>query len=99
MSNAIDAMDGVVDRPHLLIVRCEEIDNMRAIVSVEDSGRGIENLERVYDAFFTTKPKGMGVGLFISRMIIEAHNGTLTVKSQPGRTKFYVSLPIGVAQD
>jgi|GEM_PF-3541760 len=99
MSNAIDAMDGVVDRPHLLIVRCEEIDNTQAIISVEDSGRGIKDVGRVYDAFFTTKPHGMGVGLFISRMVVEAHNGTLTVKSQPGRTKFYVSLPIESAQD
>ncbi len=94
ISNAIDAMDGVLDRPHLLIVRCEEMDKMRTVISVEDSGLGIKNLRQAFDAFFTTKPKGMGVGLFISRMIVEAHNGTLTVKSQPGRTKFYVSLPI-----
>lgn len=99
MSNAIDAMDDVLDRPHLLIIRCEEIDNMQAVISVEDSGRGIKDLQRVYDAFYTTKPNGMGVGLFISRMIVEAHNGKLTVKSQPGRTKFYVSLPIEGAQD
>jgi signal transduction histidine kinase len=96
MSNAIDAMDGIVDRPQLLVIRFELTEGRYATVSIEDSGRGIEikDPDRIYDAFFTTKPKGMGMGLFISRMIVEAHGGNVRVKSQPGRTTFHVSIPI-----
>jgi signal transduction histidine kinase len=96
MSNAIDAMDGIVDRPQLLVIRFELTEGKFATVSVEDSGRGIEikDPDRIYDAFFTTKPKGMGMGLFISRMIVEAHGGNIRVKSQLGRTTFHVSIPI-----
>jgi predicted CoA-binding protein len=67
-------------------------------VEVEDTGPGIppQNVERVFDAFFTTKPpgKGTGMGLEISwRIVVERHRGEITVKSRPGSTVFHVLLP------
>jgi signal transduction histidine kinase len=96
MSNAIDAMEGIVDRPHLLAIRFEVTEDSFVTVSIEDSGKGMDTKDpdRVFDAFFTTKSKGMGMGLFISRMIVEAHGGNLRAVSQPGRTTFHVSIPI-----
>lgn len=72
------------------------------VVEVEDDGEGIspEDLPRVFDAFFTTKPPGSGTGLGLSishKIIVLDHRGDLTVESQPGRTVFRASLPIGGA--
>jgi PAS domain S-box-containing protein len=79
ITNAIDAMSGVTERRKLLIVSsalcdCEEIQ-----ICVEDSGTGIdeENMPHLFEAFFTTKPHGMGMGLSICRSIIETHGGRL----------------------
>ena len=96
ITNALDAMVEVIDRPRLLIIRCEREGDM-GVISVEDSGPGIgvKDPKRIFEAFFTTKPSGMGMGLFICRMIVEAHGGALKVESRPGRTKFYVRLPVG----
>lgn len=101
MSNAIDAMDGIVDRPHLLAIRFDVTEDRFLTVSIEDSGKGLatKDPDRIFDAFFTTKSKGMGMGLFISRMIVEAHGGTLHARSQPGRTTFHVSIPIDRSHD
>jgi signal transduction histidine kinase len=65
-------------------------------VAVSDSGEGLDpaNLERVFDAFFTTKPDGMGMGLAISRTIVEAHGGRLwATKNSPQGTVFQFTLP------
>ena len=81
--NAVEAMDTVgVDR-RVLKVRTEQNGAKAIFVEVEDSGPGIdpEMLNTVFDAFVTTKPKGMGLGLAISRMIIERHEGQLSVSS------------------
>jgi len=73
------------------------IEGDRAVVSVEDTGPGIapENLERIFEPFFTTKldGEGMGLGLDISRKIVEQHGGVIEVESGPGRTRFKVILP------
>ena len=96
--NAADAMRAVEERPrNLLIVTAREGTN-RARLSVSDSGHGIDpqNLERLFDAFYTTKTHGMGVGLSISRSIIENHKGRLwaTANDRPGAT-FSFRSPMG----
>jgi len=71
-------------------------------ISVEDLGEGIapENLERVFEAFFTSKSNGVGIGLAISRSIIEAHGGRLWVRNNPKRgVTFHFTLPLSGAQD
>jgi signal transduction histidine kinase len=77
--NAADAMDTVTDRPRLLRVESESYGGLGVLVRVEDSGAGIDpgDVDRVFQPFFTTKPKGMGMGLAICRSIAEAHYGKL----------------------
>lgn len=79
VTNALEAMTGVVDRPLLLTIRSEIDRGEAAVVTVTDSGRGLDlaQVSRIFDSFYTTKPDGIGVGLAISRSIIEAHGGSL----------------------
>lgn len=78
IANAIDAMVDVADRTRMLRIVAREITGSLTI-SVEDSGRGLDpgSSGKIYDAFFTTKPEGMGMGLAISRSIVELHGGRL----------------------
>jgi signal transduction histidine kinase len=86
----------VTERPRRLKVRTRLGDDNTVFVAVEDSGTGIseENATRLFSAFFTTKPDGMGMGLSICRSIVEAHGGTIGVIAHegPGAT-FEFSLP------
>ncbi|HXJ77799.1 MAG TPA: PAS domain S-box protein [Candidatus Methylomirabilis sp.] len=77
--NAIDAMKSVTDRPRELLIRCEEHEPGTILVAVRDSGIGVDpqGTDRIFDAFYTTKPDGLGMGLSISRSIVEAHGGRL----------------------
>jgi signal transduction histidine kinase len=77
--NAIEAMQFVESRERLLEIKSETADPATVIITVEDSGTGIDqnDTERIFDALFTTKSKGMGMGLSICRSIIEAHGGRL----------------------
>jgi signal transduction histidine kinase len=85
--NASDAMSEVDDRPRDLVVRTapDERDGVR--VSFRDAGTGlaIQELDRLFEPFFTTKPGGMGIGLSVSRNIIESHNGRLWAAPNEGQ--------------
>ena len=84
--NGLDAMRAVVDRPRELVIRTERESTDRVRVAVRDSGSGIDAqlLPRLFDAFFTTKRGGMGMGLSISRSIVEQHGGRLRVVPTDG---------------
>ena len=79
--NAVEAMEAVDGRPRLLRLKTELDNNNHVLIRVEDSGPGIdlENIDRIFNAFFTTKPRGIGMGLSICRSIVEAHDGRLWV--------------------
>jgi PAS domain S-box-containing protein len=94
--NAADAMRSVDDRPRDLLIVTAPEGTAHARFSVTDSGQGIDpqNLDRIFDVFYSTKPQGMGVGLAISRAIIESHKGRIwaTANEGPGAT-FSFSIP------
>jgi C4-dicarboxylate-specific signal transduction histidine kinase len=77
--NGIEAMSEVADRQRVLLIRTERKGSDELLVTVRDSGTGIDpkDEKRIFEAFFTTKAKGMGMGLSISHTIIEAHGGRL----------------------
>ena len=77
--NGVEAMAPITDRPHEIVIRSQQHEAGHVHVAVQDSGIGIdaETAERLFSAFFTTKPSGMGMGLSISRSIIRAHGGRL----------------------
>jgi C4-dicarboxylate-specific signal transduction histidine kinase len=96
LTNAVDSMASITDRPHVLRVRSERLEDW-ALISVQDSGTGInpEHAERVFEAFFTTKPSGTGLGLSICRSIVEAHEGRLSASAvHPYGSVFQVMLPV-----
>jgi signal transduction histidine kinase len=94
--NASDAMSAIDDRPRKLTVRTQRDEGDRVRLSVEDAGLGFDprNRDRLFDAFYTTKSGGMGIGLSVSRSIIESHQGRLWAESNdgPGAT-FSFSIP------
>jgi PAS domain S-box-containing protein len=94
--NGVQAMAMVADRTRELLIRTHELESDRVLVAVKDVGVGIEpeNLNRLFSAFYTTKPGGLGMGLSICRSIIEAHAGQLSASRNvgPGMT-FQFTLP------
>jgi len=94
--NASDAMSAIEDRPRDLVIRTERDEGDRVRLSVKDTGAGLEPqaAERLFEAFYTTKSDGMGMGLSVSRSIIEAHQGRLwaTANDGPG-ARFSFSIP------
>jgi signal transduction histidine kinase len=94
--NSLDAMDCVTDRPHVLRIRTSAKESGAVLVSVQDSGMGFspEQMEQLFDAFYSTKADGMGMGLSISRSIAEAHGGRLWAESNGGHgATFRFTLP------
>jgi len=81
--NAVEAMSAVVDGPRELLIKTTKSAPESVAVAVEDTGPGLdpENLNRAFEAFYTTKPHGLGMGLSICRSIVEAHGGKLTVSA------------------
>jgi two-component system, LuxR family, sensor kinase FixL len=94
--NGIQAMIPVTDRPHELSIRLHRHEGEQVLIEVQDTGVGIapENMKQLFDAFFSTKPNGMGMGLSICRSIIEAHGGRIwaTDNGRRGAT-FQFTLP------
>jgi C4-dicarboxylate-specific signal transduction histidine kinase len=95
--NAIDAMGTVQDRPRELAIRTQCREQEQVQVTVRDSGIGLqpESIEHVFKAFHTTKSSGLGMGLSISRSIVEDHSGRLWVTAHEGPgASFHFALPI-----
>jgi PAS domain S-box-containing protein len=96
ITNAIEAMRAIITRPRLLAISTMS-DAAGVVVAVEDCGSGLDDqvLECVFEPFYTTKPQGMGIGLAISRSIIDAHGGRLWPARNPmfGAT-FKIQLPL-----
>jgi signal transduction histidine kinase len=96
LRNASDAMNAVQDRPKHLSIRTEREECDRVRLTVQDVGVGLDSdaMDKLFQAFYTTKNEGMGMGLSISRSIIESHHGRLwgTPNDGPGAS-FCFSLP------
>jgi PAS domain S-box-containing protein len=96
LRNAVDAMSTLDDRPRELLLRTERDEGNLVRLSVRDSGVGLtpEAADKIFQAFYTTKTDGMGIGLSISRSIIEAHQGRLwaSLNDGPGCT-FSFAIP------
>jgi signal transduction histidine kinase len=96
--NAIEAMRGVGAGPRALWVSSEPVAATEVVIAVRDSGPGLDpqSLDRLFDAFYTTKPEGMGLGLAISRRMIEAHGGRLWATANvPHGAVVQFTVPIG----
>jgi hypothetical protein len=93
--NGIEAMESVTDRPKKLFVSSKLQESDAIVVEIRDYGTGLADAEKIYDSFYTTKEKGMGMGLSICRSIVEAHGGRLgTVTSEGPGTTFFFTLPL-----
>ena len=100
--NAVEAMVSVSDRPRELCIRSEKHEPAGVLVTVEDFGTGIglEDVDRVFEAFFTRKAEGMGMGLSICRSIVEAHGGRISAsRAYPHGSAFQVVLPSDAPSD
>ncbi|ATI79990.1 hypothetical protein A6768_08205 [Sphingobium yanoikuyae] len=96
LMNASQALGGVQDAPKAITVGCWADDGMLT-VAVSDNGPGIaqDDLDRLFDGFFTTKKAGLGIGLSICRTIVEAHGGAIIARNQPaGGACFEFTLPV-----
>ena len=101
ISNSLEAMEASKDS-HELMIRTSRKDNDTILVQVKDSGCGIpaENMKKLFSHFFTNKPDGLGMGLSISRSIVEAHGGQLDAKNNPDRgATFYFTIPVNMKKD
>ena len=94
--NGIDAMKDV-DQIREIVIRSQRVENQQLMVSISDTGVGLpsQGKDKVFDAFFTTKPQGIGMGLRISRSIVEAHGGRLwAADNSPHGATFSFTFPI-----
>ena len=98
ISNAIEAMEGR-SIPPLVKIRAAVTKQNEILVQVIDNGPGVRDTEKIFDAFVTTKGKGMGIGLAVSRSIVEAHSGRLWAENNSnGGARFSVTLPLSTVK-
>jgi|SRR5712664_80469 len=94
--NGIEAMSAVDDRPRVLVIRTERVERDQVRVTIQDSGVGLDpnHGQQIFKAFYSTKNGGMGMGLSISRSIVENHGGRLWAvpRDRPGAT-FQFTVP------
>jgi len=92
--NGIDAMRSLAHRPRELLIKSAKNHN-EVSIQVQDSGAGLdpERAEHIFEPFFTTKPEGIGMGLSISRSIVESHGGRLWAESDSKGAMFQFTLP------
>ena len=98
VGNAFEAIAAAKPLKPTVLIETEKMGGEGVEFRVTDNGEGIEpeRMGKVFDAYFSTRAGGMGMGLAISRTIIEAHQGRISVKSEPGvRTTFRFTLPAG----
>jgi C4-dicarboxylate-specific signal transduction histidine kinase len=96
ITNAVDAMSSSTDRARVLLIRSERRDPASVAIAVRDSGVGLDpqKTENLFDAFYTTKPQGIGMGLSICRTIISSHGGHLSGANNAGQgATFEFTLP------
>jgi signal transduction histidine kinase len=96
LRNASDAMRDIEDRPRQLVIKTESDDNNNVQLTVRDTGIGFapKAADRLFESFYTSKADGMGIGLSISRSIIEAHRGRLWASANDGPgSSFAFSIP------
>jgi len=97
MMNAVEAMSGVPEGPRELLISTDKAESDGVFVAVRDSGPGLSpaSLERAFEAFYTTKSGGLGMGLSICRSIIEAHGGRLwSMANEPRGAVFQFTVPV-----
>jgi signal transduction histidine kinase len=97
--NGIEAMRNLDDRTRQLRIRSARDDSNQVVIAIADSGPGIDPqvIGRVFEPFYTTKPQGIGMGLAISRSIIEAHGGRIWAEpTTPYGATFQCALPGGI---
>ncbi len=96
--NGMDAMKDV-DQTRVLVIRSRPADDQQLVIAVSDTGIGLppQQADKIFDPFFTTKPHGLGMGLRISRSIVESHGGRLWATDNASQgASFYFTLPIPV---
>jgi len=89
-----------VDGTREMVIKSQRTENEQILVSVSDTGIGLtpQLAEQIFDPFFTTKPHGIGMGLRISRSIIQSHGGRLWAVGSPGRgATFLLNLPVALS--
>jgi C4-dicarboxylate-specific signal transduction histidine kinase len=100
--NAVEAMESVTDRDRVLTISSKRGDADQLLIAIEDSGTGIDSdsMDRLFEAFVTTKAHRAGMGLPISRKIIEAYGGRIWASARdPYGSAFFVALPVAAAAD
>jgi signal transduction histidine kinase len=99
ISNAVESME-VASRSPYLQIRASAYNDDEVLAQMIDNGPGLEDFEKIFDAFVTTKENGTGIGLAVSRSIVEAHGGQLWAENNPeGGARFCLCLPRSTMSD